>query len=103
MDGGGIGNWVDFGRELKAEIPPNKLRQFAKPYSCTEEVLKIIQKREYPEVTVGKMKTTLRDLGRMDVCRALNSLQGKRKLFLAFQPLATPTQRRRREKTKQKR
>lgn len=75
LDGGGIGNWVDFGRELKAEIPPNKLRQFAKPYSCTEEVLKIIQKREYPEVTVGKMKTTLRDLGRMDVCRALNSLQ----------------------------
>lgn len=78
LDVASSGNWQDFGKKI-VEIPPSKLRQFAKPYSCTEEVLRVVKTKVYPEVTVGKIKEVLTKLGRVDVCVALKSLPGKHK------------------------
>ena len=77
LDGGDRGNWEALGKKL--EIPGNKLQQFAKSYSCSEEVFEIIKAKAYPEVTVGRVKDVLKQIERVDVCRPLSSLPGKSK------------------------
>ena len=80
LDGGGIGNWQDLGKEIGIqvkELTNAKMLQFAKEtHGCTKTVLEVIEKKFHPEVTIKEIKEVLTDLSREDVLPALESFSG---------------------------